>query len=320
MNILSRGCAAAAALFLFTACSTVPITGRNQFSLVSDGEILSMSATQYRQFISQAQLSRNSSYNARVSQVGRRLAAATNSYLKENGYTDMLSTLSWEFNVVDSKQVNAFCMPGGKIVVYTGLLSLVGNGAHADDELAAVMGHELSHALAKHANERISNQMLLQAGGQILGAAVGSRSATLGALINQTYGIGAQVGVMLPFGRKQEYEADKMGLVLMAIAGYDPRYAVNFWQKMSSSKGGQQVSELMSTHPSDENRIRAINEYLPTALKYYTGKAAPSASPTTTRSSASPPSRRWPLPRCAPSLASPRPIASRHWDRPLALL
>ena len=243
-----------------------------------------MSATQYRQFISQAQLSRNSSYNARVSQVGRRLAAATNSYLKENGYTDMLSTLSWEFNVVDSKQVNAFCMPGGKIVVYTGLLSLVGNGAHADDELAAVMGHELSHALAKHANERISNQMLLQAGGQILGAAVGSRSATLGALINQTYGIGAQVGVMLPFGRKQEYEADKMGLVLMAIAGYDPRYAVNFWQKMSSSKGGQQVSELMSTHPSDENRIRAINEYLPTALKYYTGKAAPSASPTTTRS------------------------------------
>lgn len=284
MNILSRGCAAAAALFLFTACSTVPITGRNQFSLVSDGEILSMSATQYRQFISQAQLSRNSSYNARVSQVGRRLAAATNSYLKENGYTDMLSTLSWEFNVVDSKQVNAFCMPGGKIVVYTGLLSLVGNGAHADDELAAVMGHELSHALAKHANERISNQMLLQAGGQILGAAVGSRSATLGALINQTYGIGAQVGVMLPFGRKQEYEADKMGLVLMAIAGYDPRYAVNFWQKMSSSKGGQQVSELMSTHPSDENRIRAINEYLPTALKYYTGKAAPSASLTTTRS------------------------------------
>ena len=278
MNILSRGCAAAAALFLFTACSTVPITGRNQFSLVSDGEILSMSATQYRQFISQAQLSRNSSYNARVSQVGRRLAAATNSYLKENGYTDMLSTLSWEFNVV------AFCMPGGKIVVYTGLLNLVGNGAHADDELAAVMGHELSHALAKHANERISNQMLLQAGGQILGAAVGSRSATLGALINQTYGIGAQVGVMLPFGRKQEYEADTMGLVLMAIAGYDPRYAVNFWQKMSSSKGGQQVSELMSTHPSDENRIRAINEYLPTALKYYTGKAAPSASPTTTRS------------------------------------
>lgn len=284
MNILSRGCAAAAALFLFTACSTVPITGRNQFSLVSDGEILSMSATQYRQFISQAQLSRNSSYNARVNQVGRRLAAATNSYLKENGYTDMLSTLSWEFNVVDSKQVNAFCMPGGKIVVYTGLLNLIGNGAHADDELAAVMGHELSHALARHANERISNQMLLQAGGQILGAAVGSRSATLGALINQTYGIGAQVGVMLPFGRKQEYEADKMGLVLMAIAGYDPRYAVNFWQKMSSSKGGQQVSELMSTHPSDENRIRAINEYLPTALKYYTGKAAPSTSPTTTRS------------------------------------
>lgn len=271
MNILSRGCAAAAALFLFTACSTVPITGRNQFSLVSDGEILSMSATQYRQFISQAQLSRNSSYNARVSQVGRRLAAATNSYLKENGYTDMLSTLSWEFNVVDSKQVNAFCMPGGKIVVYTGLLNLVGNGAHSDDELAAVMGHELSHALAKHANERISNQMLVQAGGQLLGAAVGSRSQMLGSLINQAYGIGAQVGVMLPFGRKQEYEADKMGLVLMAMAGYDPRYAVSFWQKMAQSKGGNQTNELLSTHPSDANRIKAIEEYLPSALQYYQG-------------------------------------------------
>ena len=271
MNILSRGCAAAAALFLFTACSTVPITGRNQFSLVSDGEILSMSATQYRQFISQAQLSRNSSYNARVNQVGRRLAAATNSYLKENGYTDMLSTLSWEFNVVDSKQVNAFCMPGGKIVVYTGLLNLVGNGPHSDDELAAVMGHELSHALAKHANERISNQLLLQAGGKILGAAVNARSQLLGGLINQAYGLGAQVGVMLPFGRKQEYEADKMGLVLMAMAGYDPRYAVNFWQKMSASKGGAQQNELLSTHPSDANRIKEIQAYLPNALKYYQG-------------------------------------------------
>lgn len=271
MNIRLRGLAAGAALLTLTSCGTVPITGRSQLSIVPDGEILSMSATQYRQFISQSQLSANSGYNARVTQVGRRLAAATNTYLKEHGYESMLSTLNWEFNVVDSKQVNAFCMPGGKIVVYTGLLSLVGSGAHADDELAAVMGHELSHALAKHANERISNQMLLQAGGQILGATVGSRSALLGTLINQAYGIGAQVGVMLPFGRKQEYEADKMGLVLMAIAGYDPRYAVNFWQKMAASKGGKQTNELMSTHPSDENRIRAINEYLPTALQYYKG-------------------------------------------------
>ena len=162
-------------------------------------------------------------------------------------------------------------MPGGKIVVYTGLLNLVGNGAHSDDELAAVMGHELSHALAKHANERISNQMLVQAGGQLLGAAVGSRSQMLGSLINQAYGIGAQVGVMLPFGRKQEYEADKMGLVLMAMAGYDPRYAVSFWQKMAQSKGGNQTNELLSTHPSDANRIKAIEEYLPTALQYYQG-------------------------------------------------
>lgn len=265
-------------LLIFNSCGKVPITGRRQLNLVSDGEILAASATQYRQFISKSQLSHNSTYNNKVTQVGRRLAAATNIYLKQNGYESMLSTLSWEFNVVDSKQVNAFCMPGGKIVVYTGLLNLVGNGSHSDDELAAVMGHELSHALAKHANERISNQMLMQAGGQLLGATVGSRSGMLSEILNQAYGLGAQVGVLLPFGRKQEYEADKMGLVLMAIAGYDPRYAVNFWQKMAQSKGGGQQSELLSTHPSDANRIKAIEAYLPTALQYYKGQGSAPAS------------------------------------------
>ena len=283
MKIISRSITAltCSALLLLSSCGSVPITGRRQLNLVSDGEILSASATQYKQFISQSQLSSNTTYNAKVTQVGRRLAAATNAYLKQNGYESMLSSLSWEFNVVDSKQVNAFCMPGGKIVVYTGLLNLVGNGPHSDDELAAVMGHELSHALAKHANERISNQLLLQAGGQILGAAVNTRSQLLGGLINQAYGLGAQVGVMLPFGRKQEYEADKMGLVRMAMAGYDPRYAVNFWQKMSASKGGAQQNELLSTHPSDANRIKEIQAYLPNALKYYQGGNSTQSTTTT---------------------------------------
>lgn len=282
MKIISRSITAltCSALLLLSSCGSVPITRRRQLNLVSDGEILSASATQYKQFISQSQLSSNTTYNAKVTQVGRRLAAATNAYLKQNGYESMLSSLSWEFNVVDSKQVNAFCMPGGKIVVYTGLLNLVGNGPHSDDELAAVMGHELSHALAKHANERISNQLLLQAGGQILGAAVNTRSQLLGGLINQAYGLGAQVGVMLPFGRKQEYEADKMGLVLMAMAGYDPRYAVNFWQKMSASKGGAQQNELLSTHPSDANRIKEIQAYLPNALKYYQGGSSTQSTTT----------------------------------------
>ena len=283
MKIISRSITAltCSALLLLSSCGSVPLTGRRQLNLVSDGEILSASATQYKQFISQSQLSSNTTYNAKVTQVGRRLAAATNAYLKQNGYESMLSSLSWEFNVVDSKQVNAFCMPGGKIVVYTGLLNLVGNGPHSDDELAAVMGHELSHALAKHANERISNQLLLQAGGKILGAAVNARSQLLGGLINQAYGLGAQVGVMLPFGRKQEYEADKMGLVLMAMAGYDPRYAVNFWQKMSASKGGAQQNELLSTHPSDTNRIKEIQAYLPNALKYYQGGNSTQSTTTT---------------------------------------
>ena len=283
MKIISRSITAltCSALLLLSSCGSVPITGRRQLNLVSDGEILSASATQYKQFISQSQLSSNTTYNAKVTQVGRRLAAATNAYLKQNGYESMLSSLSWEFNVVDSKQVNAFCMPGGKIVVYTGLLNLVGNGPHSDDELAAVMGHELSHALAKHANERISNQLLLQAGGQILGAAVNTRSQLLGGLINQAYGLGAQVGVMLPFGRKQEYEADKMGLVLMAMAGYDPRYAVNFWQKMSASKGGAQQNELLSTPPSDANRRTEFQASLPNALKYYQGGNSTQSTTTT---------------------------------------
>ena len=282
MKIISRSLTALACstLLLLSSCGSVPITGRRQLSLVPDGEILSASATQYKQFISKSQLSSNTTYNAKVTQVGRRLAAATNAYLKQNGYESMLSSLSWEFNVVDSKQVNAFCMPGGKIVVYTGLLNLVGNGPHSDDELAAVMGHELSHALAKHANERISNQLLLQAGGQILGVAVSKRSQLLGGLINQAYGLGAQVGVMLPFGRKQEYEADKMGLVLMAMAGYDPRYAVNFWQKMSASKGGAQQNEFLSTHPSDANRIKEIQAYLPNALTYYQGGSSTQSTTT----------------------------------------
>ena len=266
---------------MMLACGTtsqVPITGRKHSLLVSDAQILSLSKQEYAKFLSSARLSSNAANTAMVKRVGQRLARAVETYLVNNGYQDEIKNFEWEFNLVADNHVNAFCMPGGKIVVYTGLLNLVGNGSHSDDELAAVMGHELSHALAKHANERISNQMLMQAGGQLLGATVGSRSGMLSGILNQAYGLGAQVGVLLPFGRKQEYEADKMGLVLMAIAGYDPRYAVNFWQKMAQSKGGGQQSELLSTHPSDANRIKAIEAYLPTALQYYKGQGSAPAS------------------------------------------
>lgn len=250
------------------ACGVVPVTGRRTLSLVSDSEILSSSVSQYRSFIQKAPLSSNTTVNNRVNIVGKRIIDATMQYLKNNNYADLASQMSWELNVVNSNAVNAFCMPGGKIVVYTGLLSLIGNGSGADAQLAAVIGHEVAHALAKHANERISNQMLMQMGGNILGAAIGSQSALMQTVIGQAYGLGTNVFVALPFGRKQELEADKIGLVLMAMAGYDPAEAINLWKKMGAGQSDKQ-SEFLSTHPSDETRIKEIQAYLPNALKYY---------------------------------------------------
>lgn len=254
------------------SCGTVPVTGRRTLNLVSDNEILSSSVSQYRSFIQQAPLSTNMTTNSRVKEVGTRIINATMQYLKEQRFDDLARQMSWELNVVNSQSVNAFCMPGGKIVVYTGLLNLIGSGAGSDAQLAAVIGHEVAHALAKHANERISNQMLLQMGGDILGSAVSDKSALMRMVIGQAYGLGTNMFVALPFGRKQELEADKIGLVLMAMAGYDPNEAVNLWRKMGAgSKGGM---EFLSTHPSDETRIREIQTYMPHALKHYKPKSS----------------------------------------------
>lgn len=251
---------------LLAGCSTVPITGRSQIMLVQDSEILSSSALQYKQFLSKVKISKNATSTAQVRRVGQKVAAATMHYLKQNGLGDMASQMKWEFNVVEDKAVNAFCMPGGKIVVYTGLLKLVGS----DAELATVISHEVSHAVARHSNERISQEYLRQMGGNLLGAAVSNKSAALQTIIGQAYGVGSQVLVALPYNRKQEYEADKMGLVFMAMAGYNPNAAITFWQKMAAQGSGQ--VEFLSTHPSDANRIAAIRQYMPEAMKYYKGK------------------------------------------------
>jgi predicted Zn-dependent protease len=165
---------------------------------------------------------------------------------------------------VQSEDVNAFCMPGGKIVVYEGILPYMSS----DEELAAVLGHEVAHAVAKHANERMSQQMLTEAGGSIVAGAVGQKSATIQSLAGTVYGLGTQFGVMLPFSRKHEYEADRMGLIFMAMAGYNPRSAVSFWQKMAAGKSGS-TPEIMSTHPSDANRVKELEKYMPEALQYY---------------------------------------------------
>lgn len=246
------------ALFLLAGCSSVPLTGRKQVLLVSDSEVLSSSLTQYNDYIKTAKKSTNTTQTAMVVRVGNKIAAATEAYLKANGMSSEIKNFAWEFNLVQDAQVNAFCMPGGKIVVYEGLMKLVSS----DDELAVVIGHEVAHAVAKHSNERMSQQVMAQYGAAILGAVVSDKSAAVQKAAETVYGIGAQYGVMLPFSRKHESEADYMGLVFMTMAGYNPDVAVGFWQKMSAGSGGS-VPEFMSTHPSDATRIADIEKELP---------------------------------------------------------
>lgn len=270
-----------ATVLLCIGCSTVPITGRRQVLLVSDQEVLSASLTQYSSYMSSASRSTNSSRSAMVTRVGQRIAAATELYLRENGMESELANFAWEFNLVNDNQVNAFCMPGGKIVVYEGLMNLVAS----EDELAVVVGHEVAHAVAKHSNERMSQQMLTEYGAQILSAAVSEKSAAIQSMAAQVYGLGAQYGLTLPFSRKHELEADYMGLILMTIAGYNPDVAIGFWQKMSAD--GQQVPEFMSTHPSDAKRIREIEKELPKIKELLQVVPAATTPATSTKSSTS---------------------------------
>lgn len=251
---------------MFQACGSVPILGRKQLLLVADQEVLALSLQQYQEFIHEAPVEKNTTHARQIEQVGRRIAAAVETFYRNNGYESEIKNFSWEFNLVKSKDVNAFCMPGGKIVVYEGLLPITRD----ETGLAIVLGHEIAHAVAKHANERISQQMALQYGGQIAGGLLGNNAAAqeIGGLV---FGIGSQLGIMLPYSRKHEYEADELGLIFMAMAGYDPRAAEDFWIRMSQAAGGKAGLEILSTHPSDQNRIAKIRDNLPVALKYYQG-------------------------------------------------
>ena len=264
---MKRWMGAWVALMLLAGCSSVPLTGRKQVLLVSDQEVLSSSLTQYNDYIKTATKSNNAKQSAMVTRVGQKIAAATEQYLRQNGLESEVKNFAWEFNLVKDQQLNAFCMPGGKIVVYEGLLGIVSS----DDELAVVVGHEVAHAVAKHSNERMSQQLMAQYGAAILGQAVSNRSTAVQQLATSVYGIGAQYGVMLPFSRKHEREADYMGLVFMTMAGYNPDEAVGFWQKMSAGGSGS-VPEFMSTHPSDATRIAEIKKWLPEIKAKYQPK------------------------------------------------
>lgn len=251
-------------VLLFAQCATVPITGRKQLLVLPESEMLQMSLSSYDFFLKENNLSTDLKDTKRVKEVGKRIAQAVEAYLKSQGMESQLEGFNWEFNLIASKEVNAWCMPGGKVVFYDGIIPVCQN----DDGIAVVMGHEIAHAIAHHGNERMSQQMIIQAGSAAAAYALKNKPETTQALLGTAIGLGTNYGVVLPFSRKHEYEADRLGLIFMAIAGYNPQEAVQFWTRMSTAASGQKPPEFMSTHPSDENRIAQIKTLLPEAMKY----------------------------------------------------
>jgi predicted Zn-dependent protease len=251
-------------LFYFS-CQTNPMTGRSQLVLYSSDKMLNLSEEQYTKVLKESKLSKSSQEKARLQRVGKRISKAVDDYLKEN---NIENNFKWEFNLIEDKQVNAWCMPGGKIAFYTGILPVTKD----DDGMAVVMGHEIAHAVAEHGNERMSQAMLIKGG--LMAAAIGIETSDavdddIGKAILIGAGGLASVGVALPNSRTQELEADYMGLVFMAKAGYNPERAITFWQDMSKAGKGEKPAEFLSTHPEDNRRIDEIKKYLPKAMYYY---------------------------------------------------
>ncbi len=249
------------------ACTSVAVTGRKQLALVSNAEILPLAAQQYQEVIRNGPLSNNQQQTEMIRRVGVRIQKAVEQYMAERNMADQLAGFEWEFNLIDDpKTVNAWCMPGGKVAFYTGILPI------CKDELgvAVVMGHEVAHAIANHGRERISQQMLAQFGLGTFSALMGQNPTAGKELLLQAMGIGTNLGI-LKFSRQHESEADYMGLIFMSLAGYDPREAPKFWERMTEMSGGQQPPEFLSTHPSHETRVTDLNKWMPEALKYYKG-------------------------------------------------
>ena len=239
-----------------SACKKVPVTGRRQMNLLPEKELISMSKSQYSTFLEAHDVETNTEQADMVKRVGKKISDAVVIYMNTNGHASRIAGFAWEFNLVKDASVNAWCMPGGKVCVYTGILPMTLN----ENGLAVVLGHEIAHAIARHGNERMSQGLMFQLGGVALNVAVSNKSTETQNLFNQAYGIGAQAGVMLPFSRKNELESDKLGLVFMQLAGYDASKAPEFWKRMSEK--GTSQPEFLSTHPSDDRRIKEINEFL----------------------------------------------------------
>lgn len=252
-------------LFFFTACATVPVTGRRQLDLVPDSELVAMSYSEYATVMKKSRLSTDREKVDMVRRVGKRIAAAAEEFLIQEGLGSEVRNYQWEFNLIeDDKTVNAWCMPGGKVAVYTGLLPITRD----ETGLAVVVGHEVAHAIAKHGGERMSQSLIAQLGGVGLAVALSTQPALTQNIFMQAYGVGTQVGVLLPYSRLHESEADHIGLILMAKAGYDPRAAIPLWQRMSQM-GGSRPPQFLSTHPAPESRIRNIESLIPEAMRHY---------------------------------------------------
>ncbi|HEY8401132.1 MAG TPA: M48 family metallopeptidase [Cytophagaceae bacterium] len=255
-----------ASLNILLACSKVPVTGRKQLDILPDNMVQEMAFQQYNEFIQTNQLSGNQSQVAMVKKVGGDIQRAVEKFMYLEGLQKQIKDYKWEFNLVEDKSINAWAMPGGKVVVYTGILPVAQNEAG----LAVVLGHEVAHAIAKHGNERMSQALSAQLGGMALSVALRDKPEQTRALFMGAYGAGATVGVLLPFSRLQEAEADRLGLIFMAMAGYDPRTALEFWPRMNEAAGGGgSTPDFLSTHPGYDKRVENIKKYLPEAMKYY---------------------------------------------------
>ena len=247
-----------------SACYKNPVTGRSSLNLVPESEMRSMAAQQYTTFLSQNPPVTGGTRDAEmVQRVGARMATAVQTYLAQKGQSDLIAGYQWQFNLVSSNEANAWCMPGGKVVVYSGIMPLVQN----ETGLAVVMGHEIAHAISRHGNERMSQELAVQFGGVALSTALSSKPQQTANVFNTVYGVGSQLGT-LAYSRRHESEADHIGLIFMALAGYNPNEAVPFWQRMAS-KGGQKPPEILSTHPADATRIGQIQAWIPEAMNYY---------------------------------------------------
>ena len=252
-------------LLLLSGCTEVAITGRKQFNLVPDSTMNSMGFQSYSEFLTQNTLSKDYGKTQMVKRVGSRIQKAVEQYCAQNNLSDSLKGYQWEVNLIEGDQLNAWAMPGGKMVVYAGLLKVT----QSEAGLATVVAHEIAHVFAKHGAERMTHGLVVQMGGVALSKAMANSPDKTKNIFMQSYGVGTQVGVLLPYSRVHESEADHLGLIFMAMAGYNPNEAVNFWQRMSVAKQGSQTLEILSTHPADSTRIKNIQQLIPKAMQYY---------------------------------------------------